>query len=156
MTNIHALPIPAPRALVAGARHAAPIPSISSAPSGWPWRRPTARRRPRLAIAAQSALALASLAVQGHANVETLCGYLPLSLFCVTIAGSGERKSTVDRCLAGNVEDFDCTVSDPTLHGLFLVLFRTPSAGLLSDEAGAFLGGYAMKPTARHSRPSPP
>ncbi|MBB1493025.1 DUF3987 domain-containing protein [Paracoccus sp. MC1854] len=99
-----------------------------------------------LAIAAQSALALASLAVQGHANVETLGGDRPLSLFCVTIAGSGERKSTVDRCLAGNVDDFGCTVSDPTIHGLFRILSRTPSAGLLSDEAGAFLGGYALKP----------
>lgn len=49
-----------------------------------------------LAIPAQSALAVASLAVQGFANVETLGGVSPTSLFLLTIARSGERKSTCD------------------------------------------------------------
>jgi hypothetical protein len=43
------------------------------------------------ALPAQSALAVASLAVQGFANVETLGGSAPLSLYCLTIAQSGER-----------------------------------------------------------------
>lgn len=47
-----------------------------------------------IAIAAQSALSVASLAVQGFADVETLGGDAPCSLFCLTIAESGERKST--------------------------------------------------------------
>lgn len=51
------------------------------------------------ALAAQSALAVASLAVQPHADVETLAGDAPLSLFCLTIAESGERKSYCDRLL---------------------------------------------------------
>lgn len=49
-----------------------------------------------MAIPAQSALAVASLAVQGFANVETLGGARPLSLYALTIARSGERKSACD------------------------------------------------------------
>ena len=49
-----------------------------------------------IAIPAQSALAVASLAVQGFADVETLGGVRPLSLFALTIARSGERKSACD------------------------------------------------------------
>lgn len=44
-----------------------------------------------VAIPAQSALAVASLAVQGFADVETLGGPRPLSLYALTIAASGER-----------------------------------------------------------------
>ncbi|XWN32715.1 MAG: YfjI family protein [Devosia sp.] len=50
-----------------------------------------------LALAAQSILAAASLAVQTRADVLLPTGQSrPLSLFFVTIAGSGERKSSVD------------------------------------------------------------
>jgi hypothetical protein len=49
-----------------------------------------------VAIPAQSALAVASLAVQGFADVEALGGPCPLSLFVLTIARSGERKSACD------------------------------------------------------------
>lgn len=49
-----------------------------------------------VAIPAQSALAAASLAVQGFADVETLGGLRPLSLYTLTIARSGERKSACD------------------------------------------------------------
>lgn len=49
-----------------------------------------------VAIPAQSALAVASLAVQGFADVETLGGKRPTSLFALTIARSGERKSACD------------------------------------------------------------
>lgn len=48
------------------------------------------------AIPAQSALSVASLAVQAFANVETLGGPRPLSLFALTVAQSGERKSACD------------------------------------------------------------
>ena len=49
------------------------------------------------AICAQSILAAASLAVQGHADVELPTGHArPSSEFFVTIAASGERKSTSD------------------------------------------------------------
>lgn len=46
-----------------------------------------------VALPASSALAVASLAVQGFADVETLGGPRPLSLYLLTVAQSGERKS---------------------------------------------------------------
>ena len=49
-----------------------------------------------VAIPAQSALTVASLAVQGFADVETLGGPRALSLYALTIARSGERKSACD------------------------------------------------------------
>ena len=52
-----------------------------------------------IAIAAQSALSAASLAVQPFANVQTLGGFAPVSLYCLTIAKSGERKSYCDNLL---------------------------------------------------------
>jgi Protein of unknown function (DUF3987) len=50
------------------------------------------------AIAGQSVLAVATLAVQGHADIELPQGSkAPLSSFFFTVACSGERKSTADR-----------------------------------------------------------
>jgi len=50
-----------------------------------------------LAMAAQSVLAVAALAGQAHADVVLPYGQSrPLSLFLVSVAGSGERKSTTD------------------------------------------------------------
>jgi hypothetical protein len=50
-----------------------------------------------LAICGQSVLGAATLAVQGHANVELPMGHVkPLSSFFVTVAATGERKSAVD------------------------------------------------------------
>lgn len=126
----------APQPLIADASHAQPYPAqllgslretveaaqrVSQAP---------------LAIAAQSALSIVSLAVQGFANVETLGGDRPLSLFALTIARSGERKSSVDRHLSGKLESFNRTTSEPTTDGLIRLLASTPSAGLFSDEGG--------------------
>jgi hypothetical protein len=48
------------------------------------------------AICAQSILTAASLAVQAHADVVTDGRREPLSLWAVTVAESGERKSAVD------------------------------------------------------------
>jgi hypothetical protein len=49
------------------------------------------------AICALSLLAAAAMACQGNANVVLDGRCYPLSLFCVSIASSGERKSAVDR-----------------------------------------------------------
>ncbi|WP_285675116.1 DUF3987 domain-containing protein, partial [Paralimibaculum aggregatum] len=46
-----------------------------------------------VALCAQSALAAASLSVQGFADIETLGGVRPVSIYALSIAGSGERKS---------------------------------------------------------------
>lgn len=50
-----------------------------------------------VALPAQSALSVISLAVQAFADVETLAGTAPTSLYALTIAPSGERKSSCDR-----------------------------------------------------------
>lgn len=60
-----------------------------------------------VAIAAQSALSVAALAVQAYADVETLAGYVPVSLFCLTVAQSGERKSACDRLVMAPVREFE-------------------------------------------------
>lgn len=60
-----------------------------------------------VAIAAQSALSVASLAVQAHADVETLSGYAPTSLFCLTIAQSGERKSGCDKLVMAGLRELE-------------------------------------------------
>jgi len=50
-----------------------------------------------MGMAAQSVLAVASLVVQGQLNIRKGgIGVSPVSLYCMTIAGSGERKSSVD------------------------------------------------------------
>ncbi|SLN73607.1 hypothetical protein ROA7450_04152 [Roseovarius albus] len=55
----------------------------------------------------QSVLASASLATQGFADVQTLHGFVPLSLYFLTVAESGERKSTCDGIAAKAVRDFE-------------------------------------------------
>ena len=61
-----------------------------------------------MAIPAQSALAVASLAVQGFADVEMLGGgFSPPSLYCLTIAQSGERKSSCDKPLMAALREYE-------------------------------------------------
>ncbi len=60
-----------------------------------------------IAIAAQSALSVASLAVQAHADVETLAGYAPVSLYCLTVAQSGERKSACDKLVMAGLREIE-------------------------------------------------
>lgn len=58
-------------------------------------------------IAAASALSATSLIIQGHANVETLGGYKPLSLYMLTIARSGERKSSCDAPIIAAIKRYE-------------------------------------------------
>jgi hypothetical protein len=60
-----------------------------------------------VAIPAQSALSVAALAVQAFANVETLGGDRPLSLYALTIAASGERKSSCDDKLMATMKEWE-------------------------------------------------
>ena len=60
-----------------------------------------------VAIAAQSALTVASLAVQGFGDVETLGGTRPTSLYALTVARSGERKSACDAPLMAGLRDHE-------------------------------------------------
>ncbi len=49
------------------------------------------------ALAAQSVLAAAAMAAQPHANVMRAGQFIPISLFFLTVAESGDRKSAADR-----------------------------------------------------------
>lgn len=60
-----------------------------------------------IAIAAQSALSVTALAVQAFADVETLGGTRPVSLYALTIAKSGERKSSCDEPLMAPLRAFE-------------------------------------------------
>ena len=60
-----------------------------------------------IAIPSQSALAVASLAVQGFANVQTLGGPRALSIYALTVARSGERKSACDAPLMAALRDHE-------------------------------------------------
>lgn len=66
-----------------------------------------------LAICAQSVLATANLAVQGHANIMLPTGQeRPLSCFFLTIAESGERKSSCDHETLRVVEEHEESLKD--------------------------------------------
>lgn len=60
-----------------------------------------------MAIPAASALTVAALAVQAHVDVETLGGPRPTSLYALTIAASGERKSSCDAPMMAALRTFE-------------------------------------------------
>jgi hypothetical protein len=60
-----------------------------------------------VAIPAQSALAVASLAVMAHADVQTLGGIRPVALYALTIAQSGQRKSSCDAPLMAALRTYE-------------------------------------------------
>lgn len=60
-----------------------------------------------MAISATSSLCIAALAVQAFHDVETLNGSCPLSLYGLTIARSGERKSSCDAPLMAEIRKFE-------------------------------------------------
>jgi hypothetical protein len=64
-----------------------------------------------VAIAAQSCLSVAALAVQGLGDAATLHGRAPASLFVLTIAQSGERKSACDRVAMAGVREFEAELA---------------------------------------------
>src|SRR6185436_15659946 len=65
------------------------------------------------AIAAQSVLGVASLAAQAHADVLLPYGQSrPLSLYLITLAGSGDRKSTADNEALWPIRKYEKTLKD--------------------------------------------
>jgi hypothetical protein len=59
------------------------------------------------AMCAQSVLAAATLAAQPHVNVVLPSGTRPLTEYFLTVAESGERKSTVDRLALRSVHEME-------------------------------------------------
>ncbi|MEL6857172.1 MAG: YfjI family protein [Pseudomonadota bacterium] len=127
------------------------------------------------ALAGASVLSVASLAAQGCYDVAFRGqDRRPLSLFILTIGRSGERKSTADQYAMIGVHRFikelrvkaardrqanelsegepftvlspEIVANNGTMEGLTQgFLEGHPSQALMSDEAGQFLAGYAMK-----------
>ncbi len=73
-------------------------------------------------LCAASVLAAASLAAQGHRDAETLNGTAPASLFLLTVAESGERKSTSDRLAMRGVKAFQAELAES--HALEIDMHR--------------------------------
>lgn len=59
------------------------------------------------AMAAQSVLATTALVSQGHANVQLDGRTCPLSLYLLTVASSGDRKSAVDQLALKAARDWE-------------------------------------------------
>ena len=143
-------------------------------------------------VVAQSILATASLVAQPHIDVEIDGREFPVSLFLITVATSGERKTATDKIVLSPIKAYERTLmfsynenfkdwaadlaklkvkkkdefldvraimdheekkpkypmiltKEPSYEGLVRSLHEgLPSMGLFSDEAGRFIGGYAM------------
>ena len=143
-------------------------------------------------VVAQSILAASSLVAQPHIDVQIDGREFPVSLYLITVAASGERKTATDRIVVSPIkkherkllsqynDDFKTwsvtleelktkekkkpldrraimdheeekptypmlLTKEPTYEGLVRSLHDgLPSMGLFSDEAGRFIGGYAM------------
>jgi hypothetical protein len=130
-----------------------------------------------VALAGQSVLAAVTLLAQSVANVRTLDGMeKPLSLYCLTIASSGDGKDSADRIALRPLSEWQreaaakheqrCRhakengeeppgepyriTADVTLEGLRRAYaVGMPSQGIFSTEAGMLLAGHAMTPENR-------
>ena len=109
MNAVHPIPYVAegPQPLVQETPKGAPYPVHALGPLRDAVEAVQAMTQAPVAIPAQSALAIASLAVQGFANVDALGGSSPLSLYCLTIARSGERKSSCDAKLMAGLRVYE-------------------------------------------------
>jgi hypothetical protein len=130
------------------------------------------------ALAAGSVLAAAALAAQPHVDVEMPHGDLcPVSLFVLTSAGSGDRKSAADRIVCEPIERqrrADAArhaealaawrrdkgedgppaaraliVSKGTTEGMHQLLRGQTHLGLFSPEGAEVLGGHSMREERR-------
>ena len=116
-------------------------------------------------IVGASLLSIAALLTQNKANVVVGYRKIPISLFSLTVADSGERKSTVDKILLETIRekernDFNRLISsmpgeicihpkilmqEPTIEGVFTQFESGHNAlGLFSDEGAKMIGGYSM------------
>jgi len=102
-------------------------------------------------ICAGSVLATASLAAQAHANIELpVVGRRALSLYVLTVAKSGERKSAADGVVTEVVNEIERRLASPegnlsnpilindlTIEGIYKILEDgARSIGIFNDEGG--------------------
>lgn len=113
-------------------------------------------------LAANTVLALSSLATQYIADVELDNRLTPINLYIMSIAESGDRKSATDDCVADPLDAYirECLSSgdakltikhgDATTDGLLKAFSEgSPSQGVFSDEGGNFFSGHSMKAEER-------
>lgn len=98
---------PAPEPLIRPVAEAARFPVEALGPIAPAARAIQRQTQAPIAICAQSVLAVAALAAQGLNDATTLAGRAPTALFFLTIAESGERKSTVDQLAMKPIRDFE-------------------------------------------------
>ena len=96
-----------PTPLIRETPEAAPFPVAALGPLSEPAEAIARATEAPIAMCAASVLASAALAAQGHRDAETLSGTAPASLFLLTVAESGERKSTADRLAMRGVRAFE-------------------------------------------------
>ncbi|MGR3609962.1 MAG: DUF3987 domain-containing protein, partial [Sulfitobacter sp.] len=126
-----------------------------------------------LALCAQAVLCAMNTAVSSWGRVQAIYGSgLPLSLYLITIAQSGERKTAVDEAAQMGIVAYEkeltaameqarlgCAdpaeaellpsagiiVNEPTYEGLLRTMSKGPGFTILSnDDAASFFGGHAM------------
>jgi hypothetical protein len=113
------------------------------------------------AIAGQSVLAAAALAAQAHADVMLPYGQTrPLSLFLVTIAASGDRKSTADNEALWPIRKREKTLKEEheRAYRAWLIAFAAYSAEKRQIENAKKMGFEARQAalTALGPAPEPP
>ena len=96
-----------PTPLIRDIPEAAPYPVAALGPLREPAEAIATATEAPIAMCAASVLGSAALAVQGQRDAETLNGTAPASLFLLTVAESGERKSTADRLAMQGVRTFE-------------------------------------------------
>ena len=97
-----------PRPLTRPVDEPEPLPLAALGPLRVPTEAIHAHTRAPIEICAQAVLGAIALVGQGHADVVLPSGQLkPLSMFLMTIAGSGERKSAVDRLALHAIYDYE-------------------------------------------------
>jgi hypothetical protein len=122
-------------------------------------------------IAAQTVLAVGALVSQQYADISIDGRVSPTSLFLLSVAGSGDRKSHADRLAQVPIHRYlklvreeyheSCRflsdddpkprypmlmAEEPTIEGIHRSMHDNwPTMGLFSDEGGQFFGGHAMK-----------
>ncbi|WP_171183783.1 DUF3987 domain-containing protein [Ruegeria sp. HKCCC2117] len=124
-----------------------------------------------MALCAQAVICAMSTTVSSWGHVKAIYGSsLPISVYLITVAQSGERKTAVDSLAqlgikayerevlqlakSAEVEDSlvgedlpesDILVNDPTYEGLLGIMSRGQGFACLSnDDAAGFLGGNSM------------
>lgn len=125
------------------------------------------------AMVGQSLLCAVSLATQGVYEVETLSGFKPLSLYCLTVAESGDGKSTAEGMALAEIKRVErerhnafsqrtiakgedeppapyMIASDATVQGVIKGLKTGwPSQGVFTAEGATMLCGWGMSTEQR-------